>query len=103
MNLRDKQNSNLIKKLRNSQQNGIGFSGEGSCISGNHIFSVTTFFIPLKSIPKSILLTNIEYNNSQNLIIWKKNRFGFMTKAEVINNGEAHCTFNWEIQFKKSI
>ncbi len=99
MRLRDRQYSDLIEKLRNSQQKGIGFNGEGSCISGNHIFSVTTFFIPLKSNPTSILLTNIQYNNSQNLIVWKKNRFGFITKAEVINNGETYCTFNWEVQY----
>ena len=99
MRLRDRQYSDLIEKLRNSQQKGIGFNGEGSCISGNHIFSVTTFFIPLKSNPTSILLTNIQYNNSQNLIVWKKNRLGFLTKAEVINNGEAYSSFNWEVQF----
>ena len=99
MRLRDRQYSDLIEKLRNSQQKGIGFNGEGSCISGNHIFSVTTFFIPLKSNPTSILLTNIQYNNSQNLIVWKKNRFGFITKAKVINNGETYSTFNWEVQY----
>ncbi len=99
MQLRNRQYSDLIEKLRNSQQKGIGFNGEGSCISGNHIFSVTTFFIPLRSNPTSILLTNIQYKNSQNLIVWKKNRFGFVTKAEVINNGESYCGFNWEIQF----
>lgn len=99
MQSRDNQYSDLLHKLRNSQQKGIGFNGEGSCISGNHIFSVTTFFIPLKSNPMSIVLTNIQYSNSQNLIVWKKNRFGFITKAEVVNNGEAYCTFNWEVQF----
>ncbi len=99
MNLRDRQYSDLIERLRNFRQKGMGFNGEGSCISGNHIFSVTTFFIPLKSNPTSIILTNIQYSNSQNLIVWKKNRFGFITKAKVINNGEAYCTFNWEVQF----
>ena len=99
MNLRDRQHSDLIEKLRNSQQKGIGFNGEGSCISGNYIFSVTTFFIPLKSNPTSILLTNIQYNNSQNLTVWKKNGFGFVTRATVINNGESYCSFNWEVQF----
>ena len=99
MNLRDKQYSNLIQGLRNFQQKGIGFNGEGSCISGNNIFSITTFFIPLKSNPTSISLTNIQYTNSENLIVLVKNRFGFITKAQVINNGEAYCTFNWEVQF----
>lgn len=99
MNLRDRQYSDLIEKLRNSQQKGIGFNGEGSCISGNNIFSVTTFFIPLKSNPISIILTNIQYNNSQNLIVWQKNKFGFITKAQVNNDGQAYCSFNWEVQF----
>lgn len=99
MKLRDRQYSDLIGKLRNSQQKGMGFNGEGSCTSGNNIFSVTTFFIPLKSNPTSIILTNIQYNNSENLIVWKKNMFGFIAKAQVINNGEAYCTFNWEVQF----
>ncbi len=99
MQSRNHKSSDLVKILRHSRQRGIGFNGEGSCISGNHIFSVTTFFIPLKSNPTSIILTNIQYSNSQNLIVWKKNRFGFITKAEVINNGEAYCTFNWKVQF----
>ena len=99
MELRDHQSSNLIETLRHSQQNGIGFNGEGSCISGNNIFSITTFFVPLKSMPNAIILTNVQYNNSENLIIWKKNKFGFITKASVINDGEAYCSFNWEVQF----
>ena len=96
---RDNQSNDLIKRLRQFRQQGIGFNGEGSCISGNNIFSVTTFFIPLKSNPTSIILTNVQYSNSQNLRVWKKTRFGFVTKAEVIDNGEAYCTFNWKVQF----
>lgn len=99
MDIRDRQYSDLIEKLRNSQQIGIGFNGEGSCVSGNYIFSVATFFIPLKSNPTSILLTNIQYSNSQNLTVWKKNRYGFITRAKAINDGEAYCSFDWEVQF----
>ena len=99
MKLRDKQYSELINKLRTYEQKGIGFCGEGSCDSGNYIFSVTSFFIPLKSIPSSIQLTNIEYTNCQNLTVVKKNKCGFVTRATAINNGAAYCSFNWEVVF----
>lgn len=99
MSLRDRQYQELIKTLRSYEQKGIGFNGEGSCYAGNPIFSVTTFFIPLKSIPSSIELTNIEYTNCENLIVVKKNKFGFVTRAQAINNGTAYCSFNWEVVF----
>ena len=99
MRFRDNQYNELIKRLRTFEQKGIGFNGEGSCDEGNYIFSITTFFIPLKSVPSSIQLTNIEYTNCQNLTVVKKNKFGFVTRAQVINNGIAYCSFNWKIIF----
>ena len=99
MKLRDRQYSKFIEKLRSYEQKGIGFNGEGSCYAGNYVFSVTTFFIPLKSIPSSIQLTNIEYTNCQNLAVVKKNKFGFVTRAQAINSGAAYCNFDWEVVF----
>ena len=98
-NLRDNQYSDLIQKLRNYEQKGIGFNGEGSCNAGNYLFSVTTFFIPLKSAPSSVQLSNINYYNCQNLKIWKKSRYGFVTRAKAIIDGQAYCTFNWKVIF----
>ena len=98
-NLRDGQYRELIKRLVNYEQKCIGFNGEGSCKAGNHIFSVTTFFIPLKSGPSSIQLSSITYHNCQNLEIWKKNKYGFITRSTVIADGEAYCSFNWEVVF----
>lgn len=99
MNLRNRKFNNLIDKLRNYNQQGIGFCGEGSCDSGNYIFSATTFFIPLKTSPSSIVLSNIDYTNSQNLSVVKKSRFGFVTRAQAINSGASYCTFDWNINF----
>jgi hypothetical protein len=99
MRMRDRQYSELIKKLINFEQKGIGFNGEGSCKGGNYIFSITTFFIPLKSTPSSINLTNINYNNCQDLIVFLKSKYGFVTRAQVIEAGQAYCTFDWEIVF----
>lgn len=98
-NLRDDEYRQLIAKLRSYEHKGIGFNGEGSCKSGRYIFSITTFFLPLESNPSSVSLSNINYNNCQDLELWQSNKYGFITRATVIADGEAYCSFNWEIVF----
>lgn len=99
INPRDSQYDSLIKKLLQIEQKGMGFCGEGSCLGGNYIYSATTFFIPLKNVPSSIILSDINYTNCQNLTVLNKSRYGFITRAQAINNGSAYCHFNWQIQF----
>jgi len=99
MYLRDHQYDKLIEQLIKIEQKGVGFIGEGSCEIGHYIFGATSFFIPLKSTPSLINLSEIEYTNCQNLIVAKKNRYGFVVRAEVLSSGLAYCNFNWEIVF----
>lgn len=99
MNLRDHQYDRLIEKLISLEHKGVGFIGEGSCIANNFVFGAINFFIPLKSTPSEINLSNIQYTNCQNLIVAKKNKYGFVVRANVINSGAAYCYFNWEIVF----
>ena len=97
--LRDHQYDKLIEKLIKIEQVGVGFIGEGSCAANNFVFGATSFFIPLKSTPSAINLSNMEYTNCENLVVAKKNKYGFVVRARAINSGAAYCHFNWEIQF----
>jgi len=99
VNLRNHKYDELIKKLIEIEQKGVGFIGEGSCDANHYIFGSTSFFIPLNSAPSAINLSNIEYTNCENLVVAKKNKYGFVVRAKVINSGLAHCYFNWEIVF----
>jgi len=99
MYLRDNQYDRLIEKLIKIEQKGVGFIGEGSCIADHYIFGAVNFFIPLKSSPTTIDLSDIKYTNCEDLIVAKQNRYGFAVRAKVISSGLAYCYFNWKIVF----
>ena len=95
--LQNQDGDELIVTLRKKQQ-GISFGVEGTCNSGNYVYAVEDFYVPFKSEPDTVDISNIQYSNCSNAEVWQKNRFGFVVRAVVTNNGGAWMKFNWSAE-----